>query len=132
VTERKTYYNPMIDRDVQDRKMTEKMREAVRTEKYGQGGPLNAPDDSHPANLVSSLCDDGLHRPALDLDLSAQLVPSSTEGHFHLYIDSPGLTWPAYRRLLEALCEAGIIDDGYLAACIMRQQSLLRPQGVTK
>jgi len=39
------------------------------------------------ANVVSSLLTNGNHAPCIDLDVPAMLVPSSTPGHSHLYID---------------------------------------------
>jgi len=129
IPERRRYYNPMLDPHCQA-KMTPKMREAVNKETYGAGGPLNEPDLSHPANLVSSLCDDGLHRVALDLDLPCELIPSTTDGHFHLYFPTLRLTWEEYRLVLEVLTKVGIIEEGYRDASYMRKQTLLRPPGV--
>ena len=83
------------------------------------------------ANLVGSLCDNGMHMPVLDFDLPARLVPSSTEGHSHLYIDVP-MTWDQYRVILEALRDAGVIQDGYANASIMREASMCRPEWVKK
>jgi hypothetical protein len=83
-------------------------------------------------NSVSSLCDDGLHRPALDIDIPMTVVPSSTPGHCHLYFDEVALTWPQYEALLIALADAGIIEQGYLRASQERTQTILRLPGVRK
>jgi len=83
------------------------------------------------ANLVGSLCGDGYHRPALDIDLPCELVESSTEGHFHLYIDKP-LTFNAYRKLIVALVEAEIMDKAHLRHLDRNGSSLLRLPGVKK
>lgn len=69
------------------------------------------------ANVVSSLRTDepaGLKRHAvlLDLDVPAYLVPSSTEGHSHLYIDV-SVRERDYYRLLEVLADCGVIERGY-------------------
>ncbi|MFE5288116.1 hypothetical protein ACFRAQ_24375 [Nocardia sp. NPDC056611] len=56
---------------------------------------------------------------------AAALVPSSTEGHYHLYIDHP-MTWDAYRHLLEALVVVGIVQPGYLHASESRGYAALR------
>lgn len=84
------------------------------------------------ANLVSSLLDNGKHSPALDIDFEARLVPSSTPGHFHLYLDGLELEWTEYRTLLIALAQAGVIQHGYASACIDRGATFLRPPGQTK
>lgn len=83
------------------------------------------------ANLVSSLCIDGQHRPVLDFDIPARYVPSSTPGHGHLYVDVP-MDWERYEKLLLALRDAGILEPGYVAAAIMRKATFVRPEGVLK
>lgn len=95
-------------------------------------GELLAPDDTHPANLVSSLCADGLHRPALDIDIPCRVVPSSTPGHCHLYFDTVALDWPSYVELLDALKAAGILGSGFVAHSKNRGQTLLRLPHVKK
>lgn len=72
-----------------------------------------------------------IHRPVLDLDLPAQLVPSSTPGHFHLYLDVEVAHWP-YMALLEALEHAGIIEPGYSRASQERGYTAVRLPWVTK
>lgn len=84
------------------------------------------------ANLVSSLLENGAHSPVLDLDFSARLIPSSTEGHFHLYLDGLEIPWDRYEPLLKALADAGVIGEGYAHHSIERGQSVLRREGVTK
>lgn len=128
---RRRYYNPMLDPHCQA-KMTAKMRKAVQDEEYGAGGPLNEPDADHPANLVSSLCWDGAHRPALDIDVPCELIPSTTEGHAHLYFPTLALTWADYRLLIEVMAKVGILEPGYRDAAFGRSQTLLRPPGVRK
>lgn len=75
--------------------------------------------------LVSSLCEDGLHRPAIDVDLPCRLVESRTPGHYHLYIDQP-MRWWRYRLLLRALVLAGVVERGYYKASVRRRQTHLR------
>jgi len=71
------------------------------------------------ANLISSRVDDGYggvssyHRPVLDIDLPIAVVPSSTLGHSHLFINKE-LTTDQYQRLLEVLRDTGIIEHGYM------------------
>lgn len=65
------------------------------------------------------------HLVAVDLDIPAVLVPSSTLGHSHLIIDKE-LTWPQYRKLLEVLGEVGILEEGYVAASLRRNTTHIR------
>lgn len=73
----------------------------------------------------------GLHRPILDIDFPAALIPSSTEGHFHLYLDKP-MEWTVYRDLLRALAAAGIIENGYAQASEARKYTAVRLPWVRK
>lgn len=73
----------------------------------------------------------GMHTVMLDLDVPARLVPSSTPGNSHLYIDVP-LSWRKYRKLLAALGEAGILQDGYVKASLVRRCTALRLPWVKK
>ena len=83
------------------------------------------------ANLVASLCEDGSHMPVIDIDLPVRLVPSSTEGHFHLYIDVP-MTLETYLAMLDAMVNAGVVDAAYVAHVRERGMSLCRPEWVKK
>ena len=85
------------------------------------------------ANLVSSLCEDGLHRLAIDIDGPAvTLRESCTPGHYHLLIDHRGMEWDRYQILLELLAEAGIVEEAYVEHSIERGQTLLRKPGVPR
>lgn len=84
------------------------------------------------AEVISSeLLGTDLHAPVLDIDIPAALVPSSTEGHFHLYIDQP-MTWRKYKRLLKAMAAAGLLEKGYVKASIRRKHTALRVPWVKK
>lgn len=83
------------------------------------------------ANLVSSECENHMHMPVLDLDFPCELVPSSTEGHYHLYMDLP-MPWATYRELLRALFLAGVIEEGCYLASIERKATMVRKKGVYK
>lgn len=76
-----------------------------------------------------------LHRPVLDLDIGAALIPSATPGHFHLYIDKL-IPWSVYEQLLIALGDCGIIEPGYMQASLDRGYSSARlptkPKGYDK
>lgn len=65
------------------------------------------------------------HRPVLDIDFPAALVPSATPGHFHLYLDKV-LSHDKYMFLLNALAEVGIIEEGYERASQERGYSSAR------
>jgi hypothetical protein len=87
----------------------------------------------HEATLASSELEDspGMHAPCIDLDLSAWLLPSSTPGHSHLYIDAE-VPWEKYAALLRALADAGLVEEGYAEASIKCGASFVRRPGVTK
>lgn len=72
-----------------------------------------------------------LHAPVLDIDFGAQLVPSSTPGHFHLYFEK-AMTWDKYCGLLKALGDVGILEPGYVKASLRRGYSSVRKPGVYK
>jgi O-acetyl-ADP-ribose deacetylase (regulator of RNase III) len=86
-------------------------------------------------NATASMCGDCggpfQHTIMLDLDVPATLVPSTTEGHSHLYIDVP-LTWSRYTELLRTLGKLGIIEGGYMGASISRGYTSLRLPWVKK
>jgi len=73
----------------------------------------------------------GLHAPVLDIDFGAQLLPSSTPGHFHLYFEK-AMTWDKYCGLLRALGDVGILEAGYVKASLRRGYSSVRKPGVYK
>lgn len=86
------------------------------------------------AHVVSSLRkEDGRHALVIDIDHPSWLVKSSTEGHYHLYVDVPhGIPWDQYKRLLVALSAAGVIEPGYASASIMRGHSDVRLPWIKK
>lgn len=86
------------------------------------------PHASSPAGFENLLTP---HMPVLDIDYPATLVPSSTEGHFHLYLNKE-LTWTKYVTVLEVLAEAGLIEEGYAKCAIERGASYARLPGVIK
>lgn len=83
------------------------------------------------AEIILSTDALGRHRPVLDIDFPVHVVPSSTPGHYHLYLDKP-LPWPRYRRLLEALADAGIIEPGYARVSIARRYTSVRLPWIRK
>jgi hypothetical protein len=83
------------------------------------------------ANLIGSLCEDGLHRPVLDFDIPSSYHPSSTPGHAHLYIDKP-LKWDDYVKLLKVMAEVGILEEAYVEHSIRQKMTFVRPPWVQK
>jgi hypothetical protein len=73
----------------------------------------------------------GYHKPVLDIDVPAMLVPSSTPGHHHLYIDKL-IPWYEYARLLQTLGRVGIIQKGYMHASVERDGSWVRAPWIRK
>lgn len=94
------------------------------------------------ANVVTSLLvsaswqrtqykDMVMHAPVLDIDFPIRAVESSTHGHFHLFMDR-SMTWAQYKKLLNALVEAEIIEPGYRDASLERGYTAVRLPHVTK
>lgn len=87
--------------------------------------------DMTPAPLSESMLvcsdrrDDKLHIPVLDLDMDAMLLPSSTPGHHHLFIDKP-MTWKQYKKLLDVMAEVGILEPGYVGVSKKRKRTQVR------
>lgn len=73
----------------------------------------------------------GMHRPVIDIDLPVKVVPSSTPGHHHLFIDAP-MEWATYLNLLDAMAAAGIVEPGYVTATRERGYSTVRLPWVRK
>ena len=100
-------------------------------------------DPSHPdrvitgdvekANVITSMVEENVlhHKLIIDLDLPAKLVPSTTEGHFHLYIDHE-IPKDTYFKLLEAMVEAGLVEEGYLNAAAERGYTAVRLPWIKK
>jgi len=96
------------------------------------GGPEIVTDIEH-ANIVTSEIEGkpGYHAPVLDLDIPHVYVPSTTEGHGHLYLDVK-LDWYQMHRLLTTLSQLGIIEEGYARASIDRGYSAVRLPWIRK
>lgn len=97
--------------------------------------------DIETANVVSSIMrghtpapgggGSGHHLPVLDLDVPAVLIPSSTDGHWHLYLDVQ-VPDAAYWPMLEALATAGVLEGGYVRASKARGYTSVRLPWVKK
>lgn len=84
-------------------------------------------------NVIISMIADKVthHKLLIDLDLPAKLVPSTTEGHFHLYVDHE-IEKDAYFNLLNALVGAGLVEPGYVRASEARGYTALRLPWIKK
>jgi len=84
------------------------------------------------AEVVSSeLKGSKMHAPVLDLDIPHTLVPSTTEGHSHLYLDVP-MPWWKYRLLLHVLAWTGVVQKGYVGASVRRGHTDVRLPWIKK
>ena len=85
------------------------------------------------ANVSTSIREgaDDTHALLLDLDIPAWLVPSSTKGHSHLYVDTK-IPTATYFALLDALADADVIQRGYAEASKRRGGTALRLPWVKK
>jgi hypothetical protein len=89
------------------------------------------------ANLLSSALvgpdgePTGYHTLAIDVDLPVRVRETDTEGHYHLFIDAP-MPWETYSKLLDALVEAGIVEEGFAGASKSREATHLRLPWVHK
>lgn len=82
-------------------------------------------DNEDDANLIASLTTNGTHAPVLDIDYPARLIPSSTPGHYHLYLDRE-IPWHRYQLALWALSVAGLIEPGFARAAAARKMTFAR------
>ena len=73
----------------------------------------------------------GVHKPVLDIDLPVVVLPSSTEGHSHLFIDK-GMSWSQYVKLLDVLVDVGIIEEGFRNASVARGHTAVRLPWIKK
>lgn len=94
--------------------------------RFGHGGPKGTSFNGRMQQVQ-----DGWHTVMLDIDQPVRLVPSTTPGHWHLYIDV-AMPWWRYRKLLKALKNAGIIEPGYYSASVARRCTALRLPWVKK
>ncbi len=89
--------------------------------------------DIRDANVSTSLRMDveGMHAVLLDIDVPAALIPSSTPGHSHLYVDVC-VPQDTYFRMLDAIADAGVIQRGFVNASKSRGGTSLRLPWVRK
>lgn len=87
--------------------------------------------DSANCVISKSSHEEDVHYPVIDIDVPIRVVPSSTEGHSHLYIDQP-MDASSMWNILEALVEAGVVEDGYYRASKDRGFTCVRLPWVKK
>lgn len=100
-------------------------------ESYTPGHEIST--DINEAHVITSQTagDADMHRPILDIDFPAALIPSTTPGHFHLYLDKE-IPWNTYADLIDALAHAGIIERGYADASVARAYTSVRLPWIRK
>jgi hypothetical protein len=78
----------------------------------------------------------GLHHILIDIDRRAVLLPSTSVGHFHLYVEmgmcGDGMKWEDYAEWLRASAKIGLIEEGYAEASIRRKATFLRLPWIRK
>lgn len=82
-------------------------------------------------NLVSSITHDGKQMPILDMDFPHRIVPSSTPGHNHIFIDVK-MSKFRWFVLMCALYFAGVIELGFFVWSLRRGGNFVRLPGVVK
>lgn len=103
-----------------------------QTENQDDYSSEHVPTDSiEAAHIILSYDNTGKHRPVLDIDFPVHVVPSSTPGHFHLYLDKQ-MDHDRYMRLLTALAEAELIEPGYSGVSHARGYTSVRLPWIRK
>lgn len=121
------YYSETVAKDKLDSSHPEAFEKSCRERKEVSVFDANLVSSKAwaPSNMTE------IHYPMLDLDMECELIPSSTPGHYHLYINKP-MVWDKYFELLTALNKAGIIQTGVLRAAELQRETCLRPPWVSK
>lgn len=103
----------------------------------GFGEPVESVTDIDAANVITSKVAHLVnlfgqrHKVMVDVDMPCKVVPSTTPGHFHLYIDRE-MSWHDYKLLLGTFERVGIISTGYHDASILRGFTTLRLPWIKK
>jgi hypothetical protein len=88
--------------------------------------------DIDSANMITSESSpSGWHKAIIDIDFPAQLIPSSTPGHSHLYLDTL-ISKDVYLDLLDNLVKAGIVQQGFADGARRRGASSVRLPWIKK
>lgn len=89
------------------------------------------PPTSPYANLISSKTTTGKQKPIIDLDFEFEIKPSSTPGHYHLYLNHE-ISNTRFVVLMAALWFSGVVEMGYAVWSIRRMGNFVRPPGIKK
>lgn len=94
------------------------------------GTPL---ETSNVVTSRSSVDEDGTvwHKPVLDIDFPVRVAPSSTPGHFHLFLDRE-MTGDQFFELIDALNSADVLQSGYVEASMQRGFTAVRLPWIKK
>lgn len=116
-----------------DRKLRKAPDEyAIGDDSNSDIGEIYPPTNSiEQANIVTSDIGWGFHYPVLDIDYETFLVPSSTSGHYHLYLNQ-SVSWRKYKRVLRAMKNAGLIQNGFYRAAVKRGYTSARLPWIKK
>lgn len=89
--------------------------------------------DSCLPNIISSLISSTgeRHMPVIDIDFPCYVIPSSTPGHFHLYLDKE-ISWQDYEFVLFSMKRAGLIDPGFYDESVRKRQTFARLPWIKK
>jgi hypothetical protein len=122
---------PGLPRSKSDRMPTDPSFFKVGENGYKMLKTRKAEGDEVPNLILSLLEDEGpgrmdsLHYPVIDIDFPCKLVPSQTDGHYHLYLHK-AVSWCDYIGILQALAKAGIIERGYALASLSQGWTAVR------
>lgn len=88
-----------------------------------------ATDDLKPHRNDSAYLEE--KAPHIDLVVPVRVLPSSSLGHHHVYMDVE-MPWAAYLAMCKMLKNAGLLEPGYLRASDARCMTMLLKPGLTK
>ena len=108
---------------------------AARRDEYGDAvreRTITEGVGAHNANLIVSMDQRGYHQPVIDIDGNlVRLIPSTTPGNYHLYLDKP-MTWDDYTALLAILRRNRYIEAGWYESARRHGYTAVRPPWVHK
>lgn len=120
--------------------------DVAASQRFGSDKHALMVDIDHPATLISApygytlevVLDDGaasdtksVFRYPLPAGCAAWLIPTTTEGHNHLYVDGDW-SWSFIGMILIDLVRAGVVEKGYYDASENRGKTSLRLPWVRK